>query len=636
MYASFYGMTEKPFQISTDPRFLWLGEKHREALANLKYGLLDRNGFVVLTGDVGTGKTTLVNALIDALDDSVRVAKINHPSLDTKDFLSLIAKTLDPHIRSTQKSDLLIFFNTYLQKAYDAGETVLLIIDEAHRLSVEVLEEIRLLSNIEQAGQKLLSIFFVGQDEIKPMLQTAECRALRQRITSFYDIEALEPEETRQYVDYRMKVSGMQDPLFSTGALQLIHAFSGGNPRVINNLCDRALLTGYVKEQRIIDTEIIIECADELELNTGQMPTREQGKSSEILSRGRSAATKLTTGASSAWQALRSALERFGAGCRKTITSGAPATKTRFAALGSSAGRLLKQHHRRLLPAALVSVIAIFFLAVTTGVFSGMMDVHSSPIAKQADETSPIEKLTANSETREPNAITPSLPSEENAVAVSTLPTLPVTPAVKESEPEPTLVERAAAALTQNDYKRAIELLEANPVGAATEDEESSGLYAQALVGRAGELMAASPDEAEALLLKATEVAPMMVEPYTMLGKRYTRQKAYPQAIDAYNKAVELDPTASDAFFNLGFIYAATGKFEAAEKAFKQVVSLKPDYVDKSLFNLAVVQQKLGKMAQSIANLEEVVAMRPENEKALAYLNQLRRFASGNDTEQIR
>ena len=632
MYASFYGMTEKPFQISTDPRFLWLGEKHREALANLKYGLLDRNGFVVLTGDVGTGKTTLVNALIDVLDDSVRVAKINHPSLDTNQFLSLIAKILDPNIRSIQKSDLLIFFNTYLQQAYDEGLTVLLIIDEAHRLTAEVLEEIRLLSNIELAGQKLLSIFFVGQDEIKPMLQTPECRALRQRITSFYHIEVLEPEEMRQYVEYRMKVSGMSDPLFTTEALQLIHVFSGGNPRVINNLCDRALLTGYVKEQRVIDADIIMECANELELNAGETPIGEQGKRLEILSTGRSAAAKLTAGTSSAWQMLRSSLVRIGAGCSQMISSGASTTKVRFTTFGSSAGRLLRRHRRRILPAALVSVIAVLFFVATLGSFSGMTDVQTAPPTKQADETNPMAKVETETATRAPDVINPSLPSEENAAAVSTLPTLPVTPAVK----EPTFVDRAAAALAQKDYMRAIELLEANPVGAAAEDTENDGLYARALVGRANELMTASPHEAETLLLKATEVAPMMVEPYIMLGKRYTRQKAYPKAIDAYQKAVELDPTVSDAFFNLGFIYAATGQFEEAEEAFKQVVVLKPDYVDKSLFNLAVVQQKLGKKAQSIANLEEAVAMRPENERALAYLNQLRRSATDKDTEQIR
>jgi tetratricopeptide (TPR) repeat protein len=197
-------------------------------------------------------------------------------------------------------------------------------------------------------------------------------------------------------------------------------------------------------------------------------------------------------------------------------------------------------------------------------------------------------------------------------------------------------MEKAAAALAANDYKTALALLEASPVGTASEDVGNTGLYAQALVGRAGEIMTTAPAEAEALLVKATEVAPVMVEPHLMLGRRYIRTKNYPKAIDAYQRAIDLDPTASDAFFNLGFIYATTGKFEEAEKAYEKVVALKPAYIAKALFNLAVIQQKLGKREQSITNLKEVVALNPENEKALAYLNRLRQSSPSPETEQIK
>src|SRR5690606_15826953 len=156
---------DKPFQISTDTRFLWLSENHKEALATLKYGLLQQNGFVVLTGAVGTGKTTLVNALLEMLDESVQVATINHPTLDTLDFLRLIAKTYDPQVTADNKADLLLFFKAFLQTAHARGQTVLLVVDEAHRLSTTLLEEIRLLSNMELNGQRLLNIFFVGQSE---------------------------------------------------------------------------------------------------------------------------------------------------------------------------------------------------------------------------------------------------------------------------------------------------------------------------------------------------------------------------------------------------------------------------------------------------------------------------------------
>ena len=264
MYISFYKLSEKPFNISTDPRFLWRGEKHQEALANLKYGLLEANGYVVLTGDVGTGKTTLVNALVETLDENVLVANINHPTLDIIEFLNLVAKTYDASVEITSKNEFLFFFNSFLQKTHTAGQLVLLIIDEAHRLSTELLEEIRLLSNMEKAGRKLINIFFVGQNELKGMLLSPLCRALRQRITLFYDIGPLSEEETSEYVAHRLKVAGSEEELFKKEAIKEIHIFSRGYPRLINIICDRALLTGYVKEQQEIDADIVNECAREV------------------------------------------------------------------------------------------------------------------------------------------------------------------------------------------------------------------------------------------------------------------------------------------------------------------------------------------------------------------------------------
>jgi type II secretory pathway predicted ATPase ExeA/Flp pilus assembly protein TadD len=631
MYTSFYGMAEKPFQISTDPRFLWLGEKHREALASLKYGLLDRNGFVVLTGDVGTGKTTLVNALLDDLGDNVCVAKINHPSLETNDFLALIAKLLEPGFAPTAKSDLLIFFNGYLQKANADGKVVLLIIDEAHRLSIQLLEEIRLLSNIEHAGQKLLSIFFVGQDEIKPVLQKPECRALRQRVTSYYDIETLQPDETRLYVEYRLKVSGVVDPLFTQDALHQVYTLSGGNPRVINSLCDRALLTGYVKEQRVIDADIIVECGQELQLIVGTKRNKPAGTRSAMPALGRNGADRLRKSASSMWERLRINLDRFGVGAKTALAQGYARIKAGFDTVMPAAGSFIGKNRRKLLPAALVAGFLIFFLALMPGAFNRTKDPGKPSAMMQNKAEATVAQVAPGPAAQKPPAAVPAA-QEQSGAAPPSLPD----PAVAPAPPAAARTQKAAAALAANDYKTALALLEARPVGTASEDAGDSGLYAQALVGRAGEIMSTSPAEAEALLVKATEVAPVMVEPYLMLGQRYIRTKNYPKATDAYRRAIDLDPTSSDAFFNLGFLYASTGKYEEAEKAFEKVVSLKPAYLAKSLFNLAVIQQKLGKKDQSIANLEEVVALNPKNEKALAYLNQLRQSSSSPKSEQTR
>jgi len=168
MYGAFYHLSEKPFQIDTDPRFLWYGAKHEEAMANLRYGLMNGNGVSVLTGDIGTGKTTLINALVKTFDDRVLIAKINHPSLDSIEFLTLVAKTFDASVAIDGKSDLLLFFNRFLQQVRTQNKIALLIIDEAHHLSTELLEEIRLLGNIEHAGKSLLNIILVGQNELGP------------------------------------------------------------------------------------------------------------------------------------------------------------------------------------------------------------------------------------------------------------------------------------------------------------------------------------------------------------------------------------------------------------------------------------------------------------------------------------
>ncbi len=630
MYTSFYGMTEKPFQISTDPRFLWMGEKHREALANLKYGLMDRNGFVVLTGDAGTGKTTLVNALLEALGENVCVAKINHPSLETNDFLSLIARLLDPGFESTNKRDLLLFFNAFLQQSNADGKVALLIIDEAHRLPMELLEEIRLLSNIEHRGQNLLSIFFVGQDEIKPMLRKPECRALRQRITSYYDIDSLLAEETQLYVEHRLKVSGVRQQVFTVNALRQIYALSHGNPRVINNICDRALLTGYVREQRTIDADIIIECGEELQLDTGSQRIDKEDPDHAAADRESVLSDKLRAGATSVRKWLHIILERSGTLLKKSFIRGRTIVEKGFEALVGLTDQSMGNHRRKLILGVLLAGCVLVSLAVIAGTFTAAKNPDPSSGKNQNEEMAHVAGTPQGSAVQESVAAPSATDRAEDHPGISDTTALSGTP----KPPEAALVEKAVAAMVKSDFKSAIELLESTPVGAASENAKESGLYAQALVGRAIEIMATSPAEAEALLIKASEVAPLMTDPYLLLGKRYIRIKDYPKAIDAYQKAISLDATSADAFFNIGFIYATIGEFEAAEKAFEKVVSLKPAYIEKSLFNLAVIQQKLGKKAQSIANLEEVVALSPENEKALAYLNRLREASTPDHGKQ--
>jgi len=266
MYTSFYNLKTKPFQISSDPRFMWLGEKHKEALATLKYGVLDNKGFLLLTGDVGTGKTTLINSLIQSLSDDVIYASVSDPSLSKLDFFNFIAASFGIDKEFSTKGAFLVRFRKFLFDAYEEKKTVLLIIDESQLLTQELLEEIRLLSNIEKTDTKLINIFFVGQNEFNAILNQEQNRAVRQRLTLNYNIDPLTPDEISEYIKYRLKVAGATETIFEPSAVQEIFMYSGGFPRRINVICDHALLSGYVKNDKSIGSHIVKECAKELKI----------------------------------------------------------------------------------------------------------------------------------------------------------------------------------------------------------------------------------------------------------------------------------------------------------------------------------------------------------------------------------
>lgn len=271
MYLSHYGFKEKPFDISTDPKFLWLGEKHKEAFAVLKYGVMENKGFLLLTGDVGAGKTTLINALINSVGDDVVYAFIPDPGLEVREFYRYLANAFGCDDSFKDKADFIFMFRDFLHSAYEAGKKVLLIIDEAQRLSNELLEEIRLLSNIELQDSKLLNIFFVGQAEFNTKLLDPQNRPVRQRITISNHIQPLTEKETGDYIRHRLKVAGSQKNIFSYVAIHEVYKFSAGYPRLINIVCDIALLTGYVRDKMKIGDDIVRESVESLniEAHTG-------------------------------------------------------------------------------------------------------------------------------------------------------------------------------------------------------------------------------------------------------------------------------------------------------------------------------------------------------------------------------
>ncbi len=266
MYTSFYNLHVKPFQISSDPKFLWLGEKHKEALATLKYGVLDNKGFLLLTGDVGTGKTTIINTLIESLSDDVIYAFVADPSLSKLDFFNYIASSFGINQEFLTKGSFLVGFRKFLFDANEENKKVLLIIDESQLLTQDLLEEIRLLSNIEKTDTKLINIFFVGQNEFNEIVSKEQNRAVRQRLTLNYNIDPLTPDETQKYIDHRLEVAGVKKTIFDLSAVQEIFMYSGGFPRRINVICDHALLSGYVNGSAMITAQIVQECAKELKI----------------------------------------------------------------------------------------------------------------------------------------------------------------------------------------------------------------------------------------------------------------------------------------------------------------------------------------------------------------------------------
>ena len=268
MYLSHYNLEVKPFQLNTDPKFLWLGEKHKEALATLKYGVVDQKGFLLVTGDVGTGKTTLINALLEWIGNDAIIANITNPVLVELDFFNIVAHQFNINKHFSNKADFLIHFSRFLNDCYTKKKTVILVVDEAHKLDENLLEQIRLLSNIEMQQTKLINIFFVGQNEFIDIISNEQNRALRQRITINYHLEPLKEYEVKKYILHRLNVAGLHENIFTENSISEIYSFSNGYPRLINIICDYALLTGFVRDLKRITLTIIKECSQELSFSS--------------------------------------------------------------------------------------------------------------------------------------------------------------------------------------------------------------------------------------------------------------------------------------------------------------------------------------------------------------------------------
>jgi general secretion pathway protein A len=267
MYNHFFGFSESPFNVTPDPKFLFFTESHREAHAAMRYAIQERKGFVVITGEVGTGKTTLIFSLLKGLDDKVKIVFIHHTSISFEQLLKEILRELDLPVTSQDKTALLLELNNYLIERLARDENLAIIIDEAQNLNRETLEELRMLSNLETPSSKLLQILFVGQPEFEEIINAEDLRQLKQRIWIRIQIKPLTPEECRQYIEHRLALVGSSSSrVFTPEAMSLICELSNGIPRIINILCDNALLIAYGLSKKNIEVPIIQEVLKDMGL----------------------------------------------------------------------------------------------------------------------------------------------------------------------------------------------------------------------------------------------------------------------------------------------------------------------------------------------------------------------------------
>jgi len=273
MYTKYYQLKERPFNVTSDPAFFFSSKKHKEALSHLLYGVSQRKGIIVLTGEIGTGKTTICRFFLNQVSKNVKTAFILNPTFSEIQLLESIVNDFGINSNKKTKLGMVLELNNFLLRESAAGNNLVLIIDEAQNLKPSLLEQVRLLSNLETEKDKLLQVILVGQPELNARLNLYDLRQLRQRIMVRYHITPLDNDEIKDYISYRLKIAKPESNgsastgqiEFSDEAIDLISRFSAGTPRLINMICDRALLAGFVSETNHIDFNIIKRCIDELD-----------------------------------------------------------------------------------------------------------------------------------------------------------------------------------------------------------------------------------------------------------------------------------------------------------------------------------------------------------------------------------
>jgi len=506
-------------------------------------------------------------------------------------------------------SAFMIAFETFLEEAASEGKYPLLVIDEAHTASARHLEQIRLLSNIEQPRRKLLNIFLIGQNELDTTLASPACRALRQRISFHHRIGPLSECETQEYIAHRLKIAGTDQEVFSGEAVRQIFHYSRGYPRLVNIICARAIWAGNAEDSKQITPAAIAEYAAELRLT--EHPA-------EVLKPDPLDTTQGDADSHSMINLHPETAEEGGMDSNGALViavplelSENPAGEKAFSeAAGEKTPRALRgdlwldSKHRQ--AGTLLAALVIVGVASLS---------HQIPFFRENSE------LLAAPDTVASSMQAPTRPVTPGAAAPGPLP--PKRLAERQEASRQSAFGMLPRAEGAEEVLRAAEPLEQARRASQARASEFRKLRAQSLHEQAALVMNTDPGEAERLLLRAVEADPGNTDTHFARGKLYTKSKTYSKAIEAYREAAALDANQPATFFNLGFVYAAIHDYENAERTFRRVVDLQPPYLDQALFNLAAVQERQGKQEQSIENLEIALAVNSENGRAREYLDRL-------------
>jgi len=691
MYQDFYELRKPPFQLLPDPDFFYRSHKHDTALTHLEYGISQRAGFIVITGEIGTGKTTLLRHMLRFLDEEMPVALISQTLLHAEELLQAVCQEFSLPYLNKGKPELQELFGIFLVEQYRIGKYVILILDEAQNLPLETLEEIRMLSNLDADNECILQIILIGQPALRAKLQSAELRQLYQRVEVSYHLAPLDRQELKEYIRYRIKTAGgKNNDLFDDKAIETIYEYSGGVPRLINAICHSCLVYGYADGKKKIHRNLVETVLND-RAKCGLFPPSETFENQEKPSTP-SSEQKMNQKAISANDELNNkldhlieisglstgAFERFATNWadipnqtivtdlkerlgneRKTsevIENRLSQVETLLSQVNTDTSRIDYQKQRPAEPddepksplrraanpivenhkqpfgkglsnlngSAILSFLEgrIHFVIMTVLFMICVLFVVWAGGGLRENDNSNKGRPESDSRKSAISGETGALPENKD--------TKPGTNITADGSGRANLIHLTdayslvEAELERKNFDKAIELLDLSDSYESYDPKISSKLYALALTGQAKGLLADNHlKQAETTLLKAVEVNPDNFETHFELGKLYTKTKEYPNAINSYQNATDLNPEMASAFYNLGFVFAKSGNYASAEEALLRAAELSPPYADKVLFNLAVVQLKLGKKEFGIQNLQKSLALNPSNRRAEAFLEKV-------------